>query len=120
MRSLHASGMNAGDSLDTGHHELAQQIEGVIAAGREGRWDDYRLRFERLCNDLAKHMAYEEEVLFPSLETDAAQQVSALREVHVRLREHMEAIGAAAPQHDPEGCLGELDTVRALISRWRC
>ena len=111
--------MQAGGSLDTEHHDLVQRVERVIAAGREGRWADYRVGFARLSKDLACHMAYEEEALFPSLERDAAQQASALREVHVRLREHMEMLGAAAPEHDPEGYLEELGALGALIRRWR-
>jgi len=31
------------------------------------------------------------------------------------LRRHLEALGAAAPEHDPEGCLAELDDLARLL-----
>jgi hypothetical protein len=102
-------------SLDAEHDELARRLDEVIACGRGCRWADYRLGFGQLREALAQHMAYEEETLFPLLEKGREAEVAALREVHARLREHLDIVGAAAPEHDPEGCLGELDQLAALL-----
>jgi uncharacterized protein (DUF2249 family) len=82
------------DALNARHLELERQLEAVIAAGRAGRWTEYRLHFGVLREGLLRHMAFAEE---------------ALHDEHARLRRHLEMLGAAAPERDPEGCLAELE-----------
>ena len=60
-------------------------------------------------------MAFEEEALFPGLEARAAAAVRDLREEHAKAMRHLETLGAAAPEHDPEGCLAELDQLAELL-----
>lgn len=103
------------DSLNAQHLQLARQLETVMAAGRAGRWPDYRLHFGALREGLMQHMAFEDEALFPVLEQGAVGAVKDLREEHARLRRHLEMLGAAAPEQDPEGCLAELAELAALM-----
>jgi hypothetical protein len=100
---------NYRDSLDAQHRELEAYAQTVIAAGRAGRWGEYRMSFGALRDGLARHMAYEEEALFPVLAEIASATVAKLREDHDALRRRLEMVGAAAPEQDPEGCLAEIE-----------
>jgi len=90
------------DSLDAQHVQLSRELEAIIAAGQAGRWAEYRRRFAALQDGLAQHMAFGHE---------------ARREEHERLRQHLEMLGAAAPEHDPEGCLAALDELAELMQQ---
>jgi uncharacterized protein (DUF2249 family) len=103
------------DSLSAQHLQLSRKLDGVVAAGRAGRWPEYRLHFGALCEGLTTHMAFEEEALFPVLEQGAANAVRELREQHAQLRRHMEMLGAAAPERDPEGCIAALEELATLM-----
>jgi hypothetical protein len=102
-------------SLDAQHAQLARTLESVVAAGRAGRWPEYRRFFGALREGLVQHMAFEEEALFPLLEDHAAAAVRSLRDDHAQLRRHLETLGAAAPERDPAGCLAELDDLSHLM-----
>jgi hypothetical protein len=108
MNELHGS-------LSAQHDELDRALEAVVAAGRAARWPEYRRRLVTLREGLTRHMAFEEEALFPVLEERAAAAVKSLREDHAQLRRHLETLGAAAPERDPDGCLAELDDLSALM-----
>lgn len=105
----------SGESLSAQHAQLERELEAVAAAGRAGRWPEYRRHFGALREGLARHMALEEEALFPPLEERAAAAVRSLREDHAQLRRHLETLGAAAPERDPDGCLAELDDLAELM-----
>lgn len=105
----------SGESLSAQHAQLERKLEAVAAAGRAGRWPEYRRHFGVLREGLARHMALEEEALFPPLEQRAAAAVRSLRENHAQLRRHLETLGAAAPERDPDGCLAELDDLAELM-----
>ena len=108
--------MNESDgSLHAQHAHIDRELEAVVAAGRAGRWPQYRRHFDALREGLAQHMAFEEEVVFPALELRAAAAVRALREDHAQIRRHVETLGAAAPEQDPEGCVAELQSLARLL-----
>jgi hypothetical protein len=102
-------------SLSEQHAQLDRALEAVAAAGRARRWPEYRRCFGALREGLTQHMAFEEEALFPALELRAAATVKSLRENHAQLRRHLETLGAAAPERDPDGCLAELDDLSELM-----
>jgi hypothetical protein len=102
-------------SLSAQHQQLSGQLDIVLAAGRAGRWPEYRLQFGALREGLMVHMAFEEEALFPVLEQDAGAAVRGLREQHARLRRMVEMLGAAAPERDPQGCIAELEELARLL-----
>lgn len=103
------------ESLDAQHAELATELRKVAAAGRAGRWPDYRRHFAVLRDGLMLHMAFEEEALFPLLARGAAAAVDGLRAQHAQIRRHLEMLGAAAPEQDPQGCVGALEGLGALV-----
>ena len=105
------------DSLDAQHLQLSRELEAVIAAGRRGRWTEYRQRFAALREGLAQHMAFEHEALYPVLAREAAAAVDKLREQHAGLSRQLEMLGAAAPEQDPEGCLGALEELAELMAQ---
>jgi hypothetical protein len=102
-------------SLSAQHAQIDQQLDAAVAAGRVGRWPEYRRHFGMLRDGLLQHMAFEEEAVFPLVEQGAAAAVKALREDHAQLRRHLETLGAAAPEQDPAGCLAELDDLAGLL-----
>jgi uncharacterized protein (DUF2249 family) len=102
-------------SQNAQHAQIERTLGAVVAAGRAGRWPQYRRQFEALREGIAQHMAFEEEALFPALELRAPGPVEALREDHAQIRRHLETLGAAAPEQDPAGCIAELDDLAALL-----
>lgn len=103
------------DSLHAQHVEIDRLLQSVMGAARSSAWPSYRLYFSILEAGLRQHMAFEEEALFPGLEARAAAAVRDLREEHAKAMRHLETLGAAAPEHDPEGCLAELDQLAELL-----
>ena len=102
-------------SLNAQHAQIDRTLEAVLAAGRAARWPEYRRHLGALGEGLVQHMAFEEDAIFPVLEKNAATAVRGLREQHARLRQHLEVLGAAAPEQDPQGCLAELAELAALL-----
>ena len=73
---------------------LEDSLQAVIDAGRAARWPQYRLRFAALREGLLQH--------FSSAE-------------HPQIHRLLEMLGAAAPEHDPEGCIATLEQLAALL-----
>jgi len=67
-------------------------IEAALQAARAGDWAAYRARFAQLRDGCA-----------------------ALIERHEDLRQRFDTLGAAAPQFDPEGCIGAFEELAALL-----
>ena len=67
-------------------------IEAALRAARAGDWAAYRARFAQLRDGCA-----------------------ALIEQHEELRQQFETLGAAAPQHDPEGCVAAFEALAAAL-----
>jgi uncharacterized protein (DUF2249 family) len=110
--------MNERDgSLDAQHEQIDRMIVEVVEAGRRRRWPEYRRLFGALREGITQHMAFEEEVVFPSLEAHAPAPIGALREQHAQLRRQLEMLGAAAPELDPDGCVAELHELAARLIR---
>ena len=106
-----------GETLSTHHDQLDRLLDLTMAAARAGEWPSYRARLRALRESLLEHMSYEEEELFPALgPVLAARDNAQLLEQHSMLRELLDTLGAAAPQYDPEGCMAELQQLKALQS----
>lgn len=105
-----------GESLSTHHDQLDRLLGLTAAAARAGEWAGYRARLRALREALLEHMSYEEEELFPALGRGGldAGEIAGLLEQHARLRMLLDTLNAAAPQHDPEGCMAELEALRAF------
>lgn len=104
-------------SLSAHHTRVEKQLVEVLSAARAAEWLVYRSRFAELHAEMAEHIAFEELELFPELARalGADVQLDELREHHERLRRHFDTLGAAAPEHDPKGCMDELEELHALI-----
>jgi uncharacterized protein DUF2249 len=74
--------------------ELQRQLDEVIAHARRRDWSGYRACLAAL------REALEEQ---PGVEA------------HERARRHLDTLQAAAPQHDPEGCIAELEALAAAL-----
>lgn len=105
-----------GESLSLFHDQLDRLLELTVAAARAGEWAGYRARLRALGESLREHMSYEEEELFPALVREGldAAQLAPLLDQHAMLRELLDTLSAAAPQHDPEGCMAELERLKAF------
>ena len=98
-------------SLSSHHTHPDRLLAEAIAAAQRSDWPAYRARINTLTVALGEHISYEDEELFPEFErlgVDAGD-LAALRDEHAYFRMQIEALGAAAPEHDPEGCIGELE-----------
>jgi hypothetical protein len=85
------------DSLREHPPRLAAALQSVIDAGRAERWPEYRARFAALREGLLQHLALKED------------------EEHAQIRRHLEMLGAAAPERDPEGCVAALEQLVELL-----
>lgn len=105
------------ESLDTHHARLEAQLARVLDAAQAADWRAYRASFASLHAAVLDHIAFEEGELFPELSralgSDA--EMLALCEQHGRLRRDFDTLCAAAPEHDPEGCMSALEQLGALI-----
>lgn len=103
------------DSLDAQHRQIAQRLDDVVQSARAADWPGYRLRFAVLRDGVLTHMAFEEEALFPVLEKGAAAAVRERRAEHAQIAAHLETLGVASPEHDPEGCIAELEQLAGVL-----
>jgi Uncharacterized conserved protein (DUF2249)/Hemerythrin HHE cation binding domain len=103
------------DSLDAQHGEIGRRLERVVQAARAADWPAYRLHFGTLREGLRAHMAFEEEALFPVLDKAAPAAVRERRAEHAEIAAQVDTLGAASPQHDPEGCIAVLEQLGALL-----
>ena len=102
-------------SLDAQHRQIDGLLTEVVRAARAGNWPAYHMRFAALREGLAAHMAFEEEALFPVLETSAGAAVRERRAEHAEIASYVETLSAASPRYDPEGCIAVLGQLEALL-----
>ena len=99
------------------HHDVMEALAAeALAAARAGAWAAYRARFAELRRALVEHMTYEDEELLPALVRVVGEaEVASLRAQHERLQQHFETLAAAAAEHDPEGCVAEMEALGTLL-----
>jgi hypothetical protein len=102
-------------SLNDEHLKLDRCLEEVVNAGNRARWSEYRAHFAAFKDGLMRHMAFEEDALYPVLEGGVSDAVKALRAEHAQIRQHLEMLGAAAPERDPQGCLAAIAALAELM-----
>lgn len=103
------------------HH---RQCDWLFAAARRAAeaadWPRYAQQLAALADALGRHFEFEEDVLFPAFEQSGGMRAGTtetMREEHAEMRELLEALGAAAPRLDPEGCRAELERLWTLHSQ---
>ncbi|MDA8110496.1 MAG: hemerythrin domain-containing protein [Betaproteobacteria bacterium] len=100
------------------HH---RQCDRLFAAARRAAaaadWPGYARQLAALAEALDRHFEFEEGALFPAFEQAGGPRggsTQAMREEHAEMRALIEALGAAAPRLDPEGCRAELERLWTL------
>jgi hypothetical protein len=74
--------------------DLERQISGAIACARHGDWAGYAERFSAARDALLRHESYGEDE---------------------GLKRQLDVLSAAAPQHDPQGCIAELEALAEAL-----
>jgi len=108
------------EALTEHHRHCDALFESASEAADAGDWATLRARLAALTDALARHFAFEEETLFPAFEaaTGLAEGPTAvMRLEHAHMRNLLEGLAAAAPEHDPEGCRAELDNLFVMLQQ---
>lgn len=105
----------------TEHHRLCDaQFESASEAADAGDWPALRTRLAALTDALTRHFAFEEEALFPAFEATTGMgegPTAVMRLEHAHMRNLLDGLAAAAPEHDPEGCRAELDNLFVMLQQ---
>jgi hemerythrin superfamily protein len=103
------------------HHRLCDDLfEGASEAADAGDWGRLRARLAALSDALTRHFAFEEDALFPAFEEATGLRegpTAVMRLEHAHMRNLLEGLAAAAPEHDPEGCRAELDNLFVMLQQ---
>ena len=105
----------------TEHHRLCDALfENASAAADAADWPALRARLAALSDALRRHFAFEEDALFPAFEEATGLRegpTAVMRLEHAHMRNLLEGLAAAAPEHDPEGCRAELDNLFVMLQQ---
>jgi hemerythrin superfamily protein len=105
----------------TEHHRLCDALfESASEAADAGDWSALRARLAALTDALARHFAFEEDALFPAFEAATGLSegpTAVMRLEHAHMRNLLDGLAAAAPEHDPEGCRAELDNLFVMLQQ---
>jgi hemerythrin superfamily protein len=105
----------------TEHHRLCDDLfESASDAADAGDWPALRARLAVLSDALTRHFAFEEDALFPAFEDATGLRegpTAVMRLEHTHLRNLLEGLAAAAPEHDPDGCRAELDNLFVMLQQ---
>jgi hemerythrin-like domain-containing protein len=105
----------------TEHHRLCDALfESASEAADAGDWSALRKRLATMSDALLRHFAFEEDALFPAFEamTGLSEGPTAvMRMEHAHMRNLLQGLAAAAPEHDPDGCRAELDNLFVMLQQ---
>jgi len=105
----------------TEHHRLCDALfESASEAADAGDWPALRARLTDLTDALARHFAFEEDALFPAFEAATGMSegpTAVMRLEHSHMRNLLQGLAAAAPEHDPDGCRAELDNLFVMLQQ---
>jgi hemerythrin-like domain-containing protein len=105
----------------TEHHRLCDALfESAREAADAADWQALRVRLAALSDALGRHFAFEEDALFPAFEASTGLREgpsAVMRLEHAYMRNLLEGLAAAAPEHDPEGCRAELDNLFVMLQQ---
>jgi hemerythrin-like domain-containing protein len=107
-----------GDAFADDHRRLEQALEASVAHVQAGRWDAAAEAFVTFRRGIERHMAVEEEVLFPAVEEGAETPLTAiLRKGHRDLRVFFDELGDAVEARDAVEYGRIAASMRALLER---
>jgi len=105
----------------TEHHRLCDDLfESASEAADAGDWPALRARLAVLSDALTRHFAFEEDALFPAFEDATGMRegpTAVMRLEHAHMRNLLEGLAAASPEHDPDGCRAELDNLFVMLQQ---
>jgi len=105
----------------TEHHRLCDELfESASEAAEAGDWRALRARLAALSDALARHFAFEEETLFAAFEAATGMHEgpsAVMRLEHAHMRNLLQGLAAASPEHDPDGCRAELDNLFVMLQQ---
>jgi hemerythrin-like domain-containing protein len=108
------------EALTEHHRHCDLLFEAASDAADAGDWTQLRARLAALADALVRHFAFEEEALFPAFEeaTGLVEGPTAvMRLEHDHMRNILQGLAAAAPEHDPDGCRAELDNLFVMLQQ---
>lgn len=109
---------NIGEAFAHDHRRLERTLEASVAHVHAGRWDAAADAFSVFRRGIEKHMAVEEEVLFPAVENGTETPLTAiLRKGHRDLRVFFDEIEDALNARDAEEYCRIAASMRALLER---
>ena len=110
--------MEIAEAFAHDHRRLEQALEGSVAHVRAGQWDAAAEAFSIFRRGIDRHMAVEEEVLFPAVEDGAETPLTAiLRKGHRDLRVFFGELGDAMEDRDAQEYGRIAASMRALLER---
>jgi len=108
------------EALTEHHRHCDALFEAASEAADAGDWEALRARRAALSEALARHFAFEEESLFPAFEEATGLHegpTAVMRLEHDHMRNILQSLSAAAPEHDPDGCRAELDNLFVMLQQ---
>jgi iron-sulfur cluster repair protein YtfE (RIC family) len=108
------------DSLSQHHRYCDRFFDTALDAAGKSDWETFTSKVSALKDALEHHIAFEERELFPALEEASGMRggpTQVMRAEHAEMRDLLDALGAAQPRIDPEGCRAELEHLRALLQQ---
>ncbi|MEW5967185.1 MAG: hemerythrin domain-containing protein [Pseudomonadota bacterium] len=106
--------------LGTDHHQCDAHFAAAETAVAEGRWDVARAAAGRFLDAMARHLAMEEDVLFPAFEARTGMQsgpTAVMRMEHAQMRELMDGLAQAVEANDATRFLGLSETLNMLMQQ---
>jgi hemerythrin superfamily protein len=108
------------EALTEHHRHCDLLFEAASDAADAGDWTQLRARLAALADALVRHFAFEEEALFPAFEEATGLfegPTAVMRLEHDHMRNILQGLAAAAPEHDPDGCRAELDNLFVMLQQ---
>ncbi|MGW8271366.1 MAG: hemerythrin domain-containing protein [Burkholderiales bacterium] len=108
------------EALTEHHRHCDALFEAASEAADAADWAALRAQLAALSDALARHFAFEEEALFPAFEAATGLHegpTTVMRLEHDHMRNILQGLAAAAPEHDPDGCRAELDNLFVMLQQ---
>lgn len=102
------------------HRACDELFASAEAAVARGRWDGARERFAEFDAAMARHLAMEEEVLFPAFEARTGMRsgpTEVMRMEHAQMRDLLRAMADALATGDQARFLGLSETLNVLMQQ---
>jgi iron-sulfur cluster repair protein YtfE (RIC family) len=106
--------------LGSDHRACDEWFAAAEAAVASGRWDTARELFGRLDAAMARHLAMEEEVLFPAFEARTGMRsgpTEVMRMEHAQMRDLLRGMADAVAAGNQDRFLGLSETLNVLMQQ---